>query len=87
VNAPHARNANLFLEFLLRPEIGAIITQWQYYCCTNIPARDILGEWYTGNPIFTGITERLDDIEYVLNLSTEEEQKFQDVWTSFKLDL
>lgn len=87
VNAPHARNANLFLEFLLRPEIGAIITQWQYYCCTNIPARDILGEWYTGNPIFTGITERLDDIEYVLNLSTEEEQKFQDIWTSFKLDL
>lgn len=39
VNAPHAKNANLFLQFLLRPEIGASITEWQHYCCTQYPRR------------------------------------------------
>ncbi len=87
VNAPHAKNANEFLNFLLRDDIGAIITQWQNYCCTNVPAREILGTWYTENPVFTGITERLDDIEYVVNLPIEDAQKFQDIWTSFKLSL
>ena len=87
VNAPHAKNANLFIEFMLRPEIGAIITEWQNYCCTNIPAREILGDWYYGNPVFTGLIDRLDDTEFILNLPIEEEQKFQDIWTSFKLGL
>ena len=34
-----------------------------------------------------GIYERISDAEYVLNLSPEDEQKFQDIWTSFKLSL
>ena len=87
VNAPHAKNANMFIEYMLRPDVGATITQWQYYCCTNIPAREILGDWYYGNPVFTGLIERLDDTEIILNLPTEDEQKFQDIWTTFKLGL
>ena len=87
VNAPHAKNANLFIEYMLRPEVGAGITQWQNYCCTNVPAREILGDWYYGNPVFTGLIDHLGDIEYVMNLSTEDEQKFQDIWTKFKLSL
>lgn len=87
VNAPHARNANLFMEFILRPEIGAVITEWQNYCCTNIPAREILGDWYYGNPVFTGLIDRLGDTEFILNKPIEEEQKFQDIWTKFKLGL
>ena len=87
VNAPHAKNANLFIEYMLRPEVGAVITQWQYYCCTNIPAREILGDWYYGNPVFTGLIDRLDDVEIIRNLATEDEQKFQDIWTTFKLGL
>ena len=87
VNAPHAKNANLFIEYMLRPEVGAVITQWQNYCCTNVPAREILGDWYYSNPVFTGLIDRLDDVEYIKNLSTEDEQKFQDIWTKFKLSL
>lgn len=87
VNAPHAKNANLFLQFLLRPEIGASITEWQHYCCTNIPAREILGESYTENPVFSGIAERMGDTEYITYSTPENEQKYQDIWTKFKLSL
>ncbi|MGN0997831.1 MAG: spermidine/putrescine ABC transporter substrate-binding protein [Candidatus Ventricola sp.] len=87
VNAPHAKNANLFLEFLLRPEIASICAQWQYYCSPNEAAQAELPDWYKENPVFNGIYDRIGDAEYILNLSTEEEQKFQDIWTSFKLGL
>ena len=85
--APHAKNANLFLEFLLRPEIAAICAEWQYYCSPNAAAQDCLEDWYKENPVFNGIYDRIGDAEYVLNLSTEDEQKFQDIWTKFKLSL
>ena len=85
--APHAKNANRFLEFLLRPEIAAICAEWQYYCSPNAAAQDCLEDWYKENPVFNGIYDRIGDAEYVMNLSTEDEQKFQDIWTKFKLSL
>ena len=85
VNAPHAKNANLFLEFLLRPEIASICAQWQYYCSPNAAAQDVLPDWYKENPVFSGIYDRIGDTEYVKNLSSADEQKFQDIWTKFKL--
>lgn len=85
VNAPHAKNANLFLEYLLRPEVAAVCAEWQYYCSPNEAAQDVLEDWYKENVVFNGIYERIDSAEYVLNLSPEDEQKFQDIWTTFKL--
>ena len=85
VNAPHAKNANLFLEFLLRPEIASVCAQWQYYCSPNAAAQELLPDWYKENPVFNGINDRIADAEYVKNLSSADEQKFQDIWTKFKL--
>ena len=36
---------------------------------------------------FMGIFDRMNDAEFVLNLPAEDEQKFQDIWTTFKLGL
>ncbi len=87
VNAPHAHNANLFLQFLLRPEIAAVCAEWQNYCSPNAAAQEYLSEAYRNNPVFSGVTERAADAEILVNLSKEDEQKFQDIWTSFKLGL
>lgn len=87
VNAPHAKNANLLLEYLLRPEVAATCAEWQYYCSPNAAAQDALSDAYKSRPEFMGIFDRMDDAEYVLNLPSEEEQKFQDIWTTFKLGL
>ena len=87
VNAPHAKNANIFLQYMLRPEVAATCAEWQYYCCPNEAAKAYLSEAYLNNPVFNGIFDRLDDAEYVCNLSSEDEQKFQDIWTKFKLSM
>ena len=34
-----------------------------------------------------GLFDRMADAEFILNLSSENEQKFQDIWTTFKLSL
>ena len=85
VNAPHAKNANSFLEYLLRPEVAAVCAEWQYYCSPNEAAQAVLSDWYKERDVFMGIYENMGKAEYLLNLSTEEEQKFQNIWTSFKL--
>lgn len=87
VNAPHAQNANMFLEFLLRPEIAAVCAEWQYYCSPNAAALEVISDWYLERPEFMGLFDRMDDAEYVMNLSAEDEQKFQDIWTTFKLSM
>ena len=87
VNAPHAKNANMFLEFLLRPEIAAVCAEWQYYCSPNAAALEVIGEWFKARPEFMGLYERMDDAEFVLNLPAADEQKFQDIWTTFKLGM
>ena len=87
VNAPHAANANRFLEFLLRPEIAAVCAEWQYYCSPNAAAQDYFEDWYKESPVFSGIIDRAGDAEILVNLSPEDEQKFQDIWTTFRLSL
>ncbi|MBR5224138.1 MAG: spermidine/putrescine ABC transporter substrate-binding protein [Clostridia bacterium] len=87
VNAPHAKNANVFLEYMLRPEVAAVCAEWQYYCTPNTAALEVIGDWYTARSEFMGIFDRMDDAEFVLNLPAADEQKFQDIWTSFKLGL
>ncbi len=87
VNAPHAKNANVFLEYMLRPEVAAVCAEWQYYCTPNTAALEVIGDWYTARSEFMGIFDRMGDAEFVLNLPAEDEQKFQDIWTTFKLGL
>ena len=86
-NAPHAKNANMFLEYLLRPEVAAVCAEWQYYCSPNAAALEVIGDWYKARPECMGLFDRMDDAEFILNLSSENEQKFQDIWTTFKLSL
>ena len=42
---------------------------------------------FKARPEFMGIYENIDKAEFVMNLSTENEQKFQDIWTTFKLGM
>jgi len=77
----------MFLEFLLRPEIAAVCAEWQYYCSPNAAALEVIGDWFKARSEFMGLYERMNDAEFVLNLSPENEQKFQDIWTTFKLSL
>ena len=88
VNAPHAKNAiiggmvMLMGLFLLWNAVGTLTISELYEA-----AKACLSESYLNNPVFNGIYDRIDDTEYVRNLSSEDEQKYQDIWTTFKLSM
>ena len=68
--------------FLLWNAVGTLTISELYEA-----AKACLSESYLNNPVFNGIYDRIDDAEYVRNLSSEDEQKFQDIWTKFKLSM
>ncbi len=83
-NAPHPENANTFINYLLDGQIAATCAEWQYYCSPNAAAQDYLSDAYKENTVFNGIYDRIGDAEYVKDLGADE-NKFQDIWTEFKL--
>ena len=42
---------------------------------------------FKSRPEFMGIYDNIGKAEFVMNLAPAEEQKFQDIWTTFKLSL
>ena len=68
--------------FLLWNAVGTLTISELYEA-----AKACLSESYLNNPVFNGIYDRIDDAEYVRNLSSEDEQKYQDIWTTFKLSM
>lgn len=48
--AQHKREAELFIDFVLRPENGKILAESFPYICVNDAAKELLGEDYLNNP-------------------------------------
>lgn len=83
LQAPHRENANKFLDFLLRPEIGAKIAEVQQYNNPNAAAEPLLPEIFQTSPALNPPAEMLDDAEFIQYLGADE-SKFWDIWTAFK---
>ncbi len=83
VKAPHPDNAHQFLNFLLRPEIGATIAQSQWYMNCNKAAEPLLSEEYvqTMEKIFD--FSKLGDTEFIQDVG-DAQLIFNDIWTRFK---
>ncbi len=83
VKAPHPENAHLFLDFLLRPEIGAQIGAVQKYNCVNAAAEPLLPDFFKSEPALNVPSELLERAEMIQFLS-DVEPKYQEIWTEFK---
>lgn len=82
-NAPHPDNAHAFLNFLMRPEIGAVIAEKQMYQCCNIAAEEFLSEEYKNNPALYIPAEVLGTTEFIQDVG-EATALYSDIWTRFK---
>jgi spermidine/putrescine transport system substrate-binding protein len=82
--AAHPGNANLFLDFLLRPEIGVQIATVQLYNNVNAASEPLLPEIFREEPALNVPEDLLKDAEFIHFLGTEDEAKFQEIWTAFK---
>ena len=83
VKAPHPDNAHLFLDFLLRPEIGVEIATMQLYNNVNEAAESMLPDIFRDEPSLNAPAGQLQDAEYIMFLDADE-AKFQEIWTEFK---
>lgn len=75
--------AEMFIDFILRGDIGAILSEYNYFASPNMAAEEILGEEFTGDPAVyppADVLERLQFIEPV----GEAESVFQRLWDEVK---
>ena len=86
-NAPHPDNAHLFLDFILRPEIGKAIAENQAYMCVNRASYPLLSDEFKSNPALYIPSEVLGDTEYIEDIGTEPTAWMSTAWDKFKAAL
>ncbi|MBE2236763.1 MAG: spermidine/putrescine ABC transporter substrate-binding protein [Caldilineaceae bacterium] len=77
------RQAEQFIDFLLRPEIAAMITNQNYYAMANDAALRFMKPEIIQNPYIYPPQEQMNDVEIVLPLSETGEQMYEQVWNQF----
>jgi len=85
-NSPHQREAELFLNFVLRPEIAGRIVNESYYAMPHQAARPFILPEILNNRLIYPLDEDLKQAELTLPLSPEEESLYQRLWQRFLAD-
>lgn len=84
VNAPHANNANAFLNFILDGERSARIYEEIGYICPNAAATEFLSEEYKSNPALNIPDEMVAKAEFIEPLPNEALAEYDRIWTEFQ---
>jgi spermidine/putrescine transport system substrate-binding protein len=82
-NSSNKRAAELFLDFLLRPEISGKIINESYYPMANDAAAPFVAPEIINNPIIYPPTEVVQNSEITLSLSPEGIKLYEDIWQQF----
>lgn len=83
-NSPNKYTAELFLNFLLRPEISAQITNNNLYATPNEAARPFIDTDILNDPVVFPTEADLKNAEVLLPLSAHGEKLFYEAWERFK---
>lgn len=82
-NAPHPEGAAALIDFLLRPDIGAQITQSTFYATANEAAMALLDPTLATDPALFPPQSIMSQLEIVLPLSPQGEELYAHVWEAF----
>jgi spermidine/putrescine-binding protein len=75
--------AHLFIDFILRPEIGALVSEFTYYATPNAAAEAVLGEEFLTDPAVYPPEDVLERLQYIEPLG-ESESIYQRLWDEVK---
>lgn len=75
--------AEMFINFILRGDIGAKLSEYNYYASPNAAAEEILGEEFTSDPAVYPPAEVLERLQYIEPVG-EAESLFQRLWDEVK---
>jgi len=82
-NSTNKRSTELFLDFLLRPEISGKIINESYYAMANDAALPFVSSEIINNPIIYPPSEIIENSEITLSLSPEGLKLYDDIWQQF----
>lgn len=82
-NSPRRREAELFLNFVLRPEIVGQIVNESYYAMPHDAARPFIQPEILKNPLIYPPNEQLQEAELTLPLSAEGDALYDALWERF----
>lgn len=81
--AQNPAGAYAFLNFILRPEISALITNQNYYAARIELARQFIDPELLNDPVVFPSADLLTKAEMIRPLSAKGEALYQDVWNQF----
>lgn len=84
-NAPHPGNAHKLINYLLDGKVGAHIAKMQGYISPNKAAVEFMEDAVKNNPVTNIPEDLLMSAEFIQDLGTDNESKFQSIWQEFKL--
>jgi spermidine/putrescine-binding protein len=82
-NSPNKYTAELFLNFLMRPEINAAITNKNGYATPNEAAYPFIEPEILNNPTIFPSMEDLVNAELILPLTPTGQQLYDEIWERF----
>lgn len=84
VNSPNKYTAELFLNFLMRPEVNAAITNQNGYATPNEAARPFIDPEILNNPVIFPANKDLVNAELILPLTTQGQELYNSIWERFQ---
>lgn len=75
--------AEMFIDFILRPDIGAMISEYNYYASPNQAAEAELGDEFLSDPTVYPPQEVLDRLQYIRPVG-DAEALYQRLWDEVK---
>jgi spermidine/putrescine transport system substrate-binding protein len=84
-NAGNGENAHLFIDYLLRPEVAALISQELGYSSPNAKAKESLPEEVRNNPIAYPTDADVARGEFETDLGPAI-KAYEDCWLQLKID-
>lgn len=82
-SAPHKRAAHAFLDYVLRPEVSAAISNAVGYGCPNAAALPLVDEALRADPELYPPPQILDRLEWIVDLG-EATRLYDRIWTEIK---
>ena len=81
--APHPYTAEVFINYILDPEIGAQLTNWNFYGSPNAAAEPFIDEEVLADPGIYPSEETLNKLEFLADLG-EGTLLWDRIWTEIK---
>jgi spermidine/putrescine-binding protein len=75
--------AEMFIDFLLRPDIGALLTEYNYFASPNAAAEELLDEEFLSDPAVYPPEEVISKLQYIKPVG-EAESIYQRLWDEVK---